>query len=55
MSKKTKEQKEAQKAFEDLISLYDIVQELRNNNLEMEAEILQKGLDKASEFISKQK
>jgi hypothetical protein len=52
---KTKEQEEANKAFEDLISLYDIADELEDDGNEKRAKFVREKLDKVGAFIVKQK
>jgi hypothetical protein len=50
-----KKETPADKAFSDLITLYDIADKLEDNNLGDEAEQLREGLNKAGKFILKTK
>ena len=51
---KTKEQKEAAKAFKNLIKAYDVADDLQNNGDDDSANKLRKTLRKVDGFIAKQ-
>ena len=51
---KTKEQKEAAKAFKNLIKAYDVADDLQNNGDDDSANKLRKTLRKVDGYISKQ-